>query len=118
MTNLEYQLCWFSIRPVTKLVNPPFRADRRRGVWLAFPLGSYFTFMVEWKTNDPTTPSANSNLGPRCEGRGTTKDLPRLGHRVEARNETRNPPCGGGGLKGGRNSATLNLVSKQTLEHP
>ncbi|GBM81721.1 hypothetical protein AVEN_273236-1 [Araneus ventricosus] len=64
------------------------------------------------------TPSADSNLGPRCEGNGKTKDLPTLGSRVEAINETRNPPCGGGRGKGGMNSATLNLVSEQTLEHP
>ncbi|GBM14966.1 hypothetical protein AVEN_116608-1 [Araneus ventricosus] len=41
------------------------------------------------------TPSADSNLGPRCEGSGRTKDLPTLGPRVEARNEIRNPLCGG-----------------------
>ncbi|GBN27135.1 hypothetical protein AVEN_120330-1 [Araneus ventricosus] len=40
------------------------------------------------------TPFADSNLGPRCEGSGKTKDLPTLGPRVEARNEIRNPPCG------------------------
>ncbi|GBM82785.1 hypothetical protein AVEN_10414-1 [Araneus ventricosus] len=44
------------------------------------------------------TPSADSNLGPRCEGSGKTKDLPTLGPCVEARNETRNPPCWGGGV--------------------
>ncbi|GBO25482.1 hypothetical protein AVEN_147032-1 [Araneus ventricosus] len=38
------------------------------------------------------TSSADSNLGPRCEGSGKTKVLPSLGPRVEARNETRNPP--------------------------
>ncbi|GBM12098.1 hypothetical protein AVEN_19078-1, partial [Araneus ventricosus] len=43
------------------------------------------------------TPSTDSNLGPRCEGAGRTKDLHTLGPRVETRNETRNPPCGGGG---------------------
>ncbi|GBN12058.1 hypothetical protein AVEN_190412-1 [Araneus ventricosus] len=62
------------------------------------------------KNSKSKTPSADSNLGPRCEGSGKTKDLPTLGLRVEARNETRNPPCRGGGVKGGRNSATLNLV--------
>ncbi|GBN53922.1 hypothetical protein AVEN_37960-1 [Araneus ventricosus] len=40
------------------------------------------------------TQSADSNLRPRLEGSGTSKDLPTLGPRVESRNETRNPPCG------------------------
>ncbi|GBO03957.1 hypothetical protein AVEN_250178-1 [Araneus ventricosus] len=59
------------------------------------------------------TPTADSNLGPRCEARGKTIVLPRLGPRVEARgktivlprlgpcvearNEIRNRPCGGRG---------------------
>ncbi|GBM86856.1 hypothetical protein AVEN_223905-1 [Araneus ventricosus] len=60
------------------------------------------------------TQSADSNLRPRCEGSGKTKDLPTLVPRVEIRNETRNHPRGGKA----RNSATLNLISKQTLEHP
>ncbi|GBM09579.1 hypothetical protein AVEN_29431-1 [Araneus ventricosus] len=64
------------------------------------------------------TPSADSNLGPRCEASGKTIVLPRLGPRVETRNETRNPPCARKRSVGGRNSATLNLVSEQTLEHP
>ncbi|GBO27973.1 hypothetical protein AVEN_166733-1 [Araneus ventricosus] len=67
------------------------------------------------------TQSADSNLRPRREGSGKTKDMHALAPRVEARNETRNPPHGGGGRKWrlcGRNSPTLNLVSKQTLEHP
>ncbi|GBM42329.1 hypothetical protein AVEN_203566-1 [Araneus ventricosus] len=34
--------------------------------------------------------SADSNLRPRCDGSGKTKDLPTLARRVEARNETRN----------------------------
>ncbi|GBN92615.1 hypothetical protein AVEN_275051-1 [Araneus ventricosus] len=55
------------------------------------------------------TQSADSNLRPRCEGSGKTKDLSTLAPRVEARNEE---------CMGGRNSATLNFVSKQTLEHP
>ncbi|GBM49780.1 hypothetical protein AVEN_60510-1 [Araneus ventricosus] len=55
------------------------------------------------KNSESKTPSADSNLGPRCEGSGRTKDLPTLGPQVEARNETRNPPCGGGVVKGGRN---------------
>ncbi|GBN53937.1 hypothetical protein AVEN_155141-1 [Araneus ventricosus] len=42
------------------------------------------------------TKSADSNLRLRCEGCGTTKDLPTLAPRVEARNETRNPQRGGG----------------------
>ncbi|GBM40400.1 hypothetical protein AVEN_106143-1 [Araneus ventricosus] len=41
------------------------------------------------------TQSADSNLRPRCEGSGTTKDLPTLGPRVEGRNEIRNLPSGG-----------------------
>ncbi|GBL80556.1 hypothetical protein AVEN_225250-1 [Araneus ventricosus] len=43
------------------------------------------------------TSSADSNLGPRCEGSGKTKNLPTLVPRIEARNETRNPPCSGRG---------------------
>ncbi|GBN80528.1 hypothetical protein AVEN_202193-1 [Araneus ventricosus] len=43
------------------------------------------------------TPSADSHLRPRCEGSGKTKDLPTLAPRVEARNETRNPPREGRG---------------------
>ncbi|GBL84796.1 hypothetical protein AVEN_93831-1 [Araneus ventricosus] len=37
------------------------------------------------------TQSADSNLRPRCEGSGKTKDMPTLTPRVKARNETRNP---------------------------
>ncbi|GBN86126.1 hypothetical protein AVEN_1763-1 [Araneus ventricosus] len=37
------------------------------------------------------TSSTDSNLGPRCEGSGKTKDLPTLEPCVEARN----PLCGG-----------------------
>ncbi|GBO40377.1 hypothetical protein AVEN_70518-1 [Araneus ventricosus] len=59
----------------------------------------------------------NSNSRPLCEGNGETKDLPTMAPRVEARNETRNLPCGRKRSLGGRNSATLNFVSKQTLEH-
>ncbi|GBM91027.1 hypothetical protein AVEN_198496-1 [Araneus ventricosus] len=44
------------------------------------------------------TQSADSNLRPRCEGSGKTKDLPTLASIVEARNETRNPPRGGRGV--------------------
>ncbi|GBO37370.1 hypothetical protein AVEN_31471-1 [Araneus ventricosus] len=44
------------------------------------------------------TQSAYSNLRPQCEGSGKTKDLPTLSPRVEARNETRNPPRGGRGV--------------------
>ncbi|GBM07829.1 hypothetical protein AVEN_33108-1 [Araneus ventricosus] len=42
--------------------------------------------------------SADSHFRPRCEGSGLTKDLPTLAPRVEARNETRNPPRGGRGV--------------------
>ncbi|GBM98324.1 hypothetical protein AVEN_113422-2-1, partial [Araneus ventricosus] len=54
---------------------------------------------MEWSTDElpalkSKTPSADSNLGPRCEDRGRTKDLPTLGPRVEAGSETRNPPWG------------------------
>ncbi|GBM22270.1 hypothetical protein AVEN_144647-1 [Araneus ventricosus] len=44
------------------------------------------------------TQSADSNLRPRCESSCKTKDLPTLEPRVEARNETRNPPRGGSGV--------------------
>ncbi|GBO19992.1 hypothetical protein AVEN_82916-1 [Araneus ventricosus] len=48
-----------------------------------------------------------------------TKDLPTLGPRVEAVNDTRNSPVLGKRRSvGGKNSATLNLVTKQTLAHP
>ncbi|GBO18181.1 hypothetical protein AVEN_41143-1 [Araneus ventricosus] len=60
------------------------------------------------KNSKSKTPPADSNLGPRCEGSGKTKDLPTLGPRVEARNES----------VGGRNYETLNLASKQSLEYP
>ncbi|GBM88520.1 hypothetical protein AVEN_223099-1 [Araneus ventricosus] len=64
------------------------------------------------------TQSADSTLRPRCEGSGKTKDLPTLAPRVEARNETRNLPHGGKRSLCGRNSVSLNHVSKQTVEHP
>ncbi|GBM15521.1 hypothetical protein AVEN_8908-1 [Araneus ventricosus] len=51
--------------------------------------------------------STDSNLRPRCEGSGKTKDLPTSAPRVESIKETRKRSLGG------RNSATLNLVSKQ-----
>ncbi|GBO29562.1 hypothetical protein AVEN_100378-1 [Araneus ventricosus] len=40
------------------------------------------------------TQFADSNLRPRCEDSGKTKDMPTLAPRVEAGNETRNPPQG------------------------
>ncbi|GBN29128.1 hypothetical protein AVEN_55449-1 [Araneus ventricosus] len=64
------------------------------------------------------TSSTDSNLGPRCESSGKEKDLPTLGPRVEARNEIRNPHVLGKKSVGGKNSATLNLVSEHTLDHP
>ncbi|GBM37395.1 hypothetical protein AVEN_28346-1 [Araneus ventricosus] len=63
------------------------------------------------------TQSSDSNLRPRCEGSDKTKDLPTLAPRIEARNETRKSPAWGKRSLGGRNSATLNLVSKQILEY-
>ncbi|GBL83465.1 hypothetical protein AVEN_196326-1 [Araneus ventricosus] len=45
--------------------------------------------------------SADSNLRPRLEGNGKTKDMPTLAPRDEGRNETRIPPCGGRGELGG-----------------
>ncbi|GBO02965.1 hypothetical protein AVEN_149289-1 [Araneus ventricosus] len=44
------------------------------------------------------TQSADSNLRPRCEDSGKTKDMPTLAPRVEARNETRNLPGRGRGV--------------------
>ncbi|GBM49502.1 hypothetical protein AVEN_107461-1 [Araneus ventricosus] len=44
------------------------------------------------------TQTADSNLRPRYEGSGKTEDLPTLALRVEARNETRNPPRWGRGV--------------------
>ncbi|GBN14856.1 hypothetical protein AVEN_104173-1 [Araneus ventricosus] len=64
------------------------------------------------------TPSADSNLGPRCECSSRTKDLPTLAPRVEGKNGTRNLPRGGRGVRMAGILRTLNLVSKQTLEHP
>ncbi|GBL73328.1 hypothetical protein AVEN_159361-1 [Araneus ventricosus] len=78
--------------------------------------GNRLEVMEIRKNSKSIPPSADSNLGPRCEGSGKIKDLPTLGPRVEARNDIRNPPYGGGVI-GGRNSATLIIVSKQTLEH-
>ncbi|GBO12540.1 hypothetical protein AVEN_130629-1 [Araneus ventricosus] len=69
-------------------------------------------------TSKSKTSSADFNLGPRCEGSGKTKELPTLRHRVKTRNETRNTPLLRKRSVDGKNSATLNLVSKQTLEHP
>ncbi|GBN01071.1 hypothetical protein AVEN_3625-1 [Araneus ventricosus] len=48
------------------------------------------------------TQSADSNLRPRCEGSGKTKDLPTLAPRDEGRNETQNPTRGGRGVRVGR----------------
>ncbi|GBN75939.1 hypothetical protein AVEN_255327-1 [Araneus ventricosus] len=47
------------------------------------------------KNSKSEVSSVDSNLGPRCEASGTSKDLPTLGPRVEGRNETRNLPCVG-----------------------
>ncbi|GBM61388.1 hypothetical protein AVEN_258498-1 [Araneus ventricosus] len=44
------------------------------------------------------TQSADSSLRCRLEDSGKTKDLSTLALRVEARNETRNPPRGGRGV--------------------
>ncbi|GBN39381.1 hypothetical protein AVEN_72125-1 [Araneus ventricosus] len=71
-----------------------------------------------WNSNELKILNSIRRFQPRCEGSRRTKDLPTLGLRVKGRDETKNPPCGRGGAKGGRNSATLNLASKQTLEHP
>ncbi|GBM38394.1 hypothetical protein AVEN_254301-1 [Araneus ventricosus] len=37
------------------------------------------------KNSKSKTPFSDSNLGPRCEGSGRTKELPTLASRVEAR---------------------------------
>ncbi|GBN74628.1 hypothetical protein AVEN_41540-1 [Araneus ventricosus] len=47
------------------------------------------------KNLNSETQSADSNLIPRLEGSGISKDLSTLGLRVEGRNETRNLPWGG-----------------------
>ncbi|GBM48363.1 hypothetical protein AVEN_37813-1 [Araneus ventricosus] len=46
-----------------------------------------------WNSNELKIQNSihDSILGPRCEGSGTTKDLPTLEPRVEARKETQNP---------------------------
>ncbi|GBN20281.1 hypothetical protein AVEN_254342-1 [Araneus ventricosus] len=44
------------------------------------------------------TQSADSNLIPRYEGSGKTKDLPTLANGDEGRNEIQIHPCGGRGL--------------------
>ncbi|GBO16215.1 hypothetical protein AVEN_14708-1 [Araneus ventricosus] len=41
-----------------------------------------------WNSNELTS-CADSNLGPGCEGRGASEDLPTLKPRVVGRNETR-----------------------------
>ncbi|GBN25302.1 hypothetical protein AVEN_136695-1 [Araneus ventricosus] len=63
------------------------------------------------------TQSADSNLRPRCEGsakQGICRHW-NLASRLEMKLEI--PRVGKRSL-GGRNSATSNLVSKQTFEHP
>ncbi|GBN84093.1 hypothetical protein AVEN_237010-1 [Araneus ventricosus] len=45
------------------------------------------------------TQSSDSNLRPRCEGSGKTKDLPTLAPRIEAKNQTRNPSRGRKGVR-------------------
>ncbi|GBN18409.1 Neuropeptide-like 1 [Araneus ventricosus] len=47
------------------------------------------------KNSKSKTSSADSNLGPRCEASGTSKDLPTLKPIFEGRNETSNLPCEG-----------------------
>ncbi|GBM86746.1 hypothetical protein AVEN_198515-1 [Araneus ventricosus] len=42
------------------------------------------------RNSKSNTSCVDSNLGPRFEGSGTSKDLPALRPRVEGRNETRN----------------------------
>ncbi|GBM55469.1 hypothetical protein AVEN_27827-1 [Araneus ventricosus] len=51
------------------------------------------------------TQSADSNLRPRCEGSGKTKDLPTLAARVETRNEPRNPLRGNFRTPEGKNNS-------------
>ncbi|GBM77861.1 hypothetical protein AVEN_24613-1 [Araneus ventricosus] len=43
----------------------------------------------------PPKKKTSADWGSRCEDSGRTKDLPTLGPRFEARNKTRNLPCGG-----------------------
>ncbi|GBM76403.1 hypothetical protein AVEN_48394-1 [Araneus ventricosus] len=48
----------------------------------------------KWWNSKSKTPSADSNLGPRCDASGKAIVLPRLGPLIEARNETRYPCVG------------------------
>ncbi|GBN54499.1 hypothetical protein AVEN_63405-1 [Araneus ventricosus] len=57
--------------------------------------------IVELKKNSKSkTSSADSNLGPRCEESGTSKDLPALEPHFECRNETQNLRVGEGSVDG------------------
>ncbi|GBM85600.1 hypothetical protein AVEN_38371-1 [Araneus ventricosus] len=61
------------------------------------------SFKNQWKlagiqTNSKSNSSCvDSNLGPRCEGSGLSKDLPTLRPRVDCRNETLSLPLRGRG---------------------
>ncbi|GBL84860.1 hypothetical protein AVEN_93882-1 [Araneus ventricosus] len=65
------------------------------------------------KNSKSKTPSADFSLGPRCEGSGKIKNLPTLSPRVEHRNETRNPLCGGGGS--GRFCGSLSIGASSAM---
>ncbi|GBL83969.1 hypothetical protein AVEN_145625-1 [Araneus ventricosus] len=60
--------------------------------------------IAEWQcwNSKSNTSCADSNLGPRLEGSGTSNDLPTLRPHVEGRNETRNLPRRGRGEGVGR----------------
>ncbi|GBM57539.1 hypothetical protein AVEN_97652-1 [Araneus ventricosus] len=70
---------------------------------LTYSLPAYYLISCPFsktllKTLKSKTQSADSNLRPRCEGSGKTKDLPTLAPSVETRKETQNPPCRGRGV--------------------
>ncbi|GBM54770.1 hypothetical protein AVEN_259942-1 [Araneus ventricosus] len=59
---------------------------------------------------------ADSNLRPRCEASGISKDLPTLEPRVEARNETRNLPCAGERRVGSTTSSENPAATAHTFQ--
>ncbi|GBM83983.1 hypothetical protein AVEN_264227-1 [Araneus ventricosus] len=107
---------WFLGSKLVPITDPPCVPDATlSGAFTAVPFDDFWNMRREnlssrsniyeicskWigsggipKNSKSKTPCADSNFGPRCEGSGKTKDMPTLGPRVEARNETRNPVWG------------------------
>ncbi|GBM28396.1 hypothetical protein AVEN_262156-1 [Araneus ventricosus] len=68
-----------------------------------YEIWNYLDFLF-WMNSNSKTSCADSNLRPQCEASGTSKDLPRLRPRDEAK--TRKSAEWGGGI-GGDRKATL-----------